>query len=696
MDPITITVAVATAYTGPFGGGVFIGTDRKGHRYRFVAPAPSLCRTPAEGEIWTVQGNWEQHEHYGTQLRVASGQLTKPSGELIIRYLSVHRAFRGIGIGEKTAQKLWGHFGESLYDVLDHLDVERLSEILLVGKAEALAAAWQEAKIEVELIAFLDRHDISISFAETIRRLWRDNTIAKLQENPYRLLALTGWERADRLARSMGIGIDDPRRIAAAVEAALYRRLEGKHTLSTQHDLGRIVSKLLYPALIDPAEAIELAVSQKAVAKLEHAFQPCGAAIMEDRLEGYFMKMLSGNGHRNLRLDEIVADYEQQKGFALTPEQRTAVGLPFMYKLSILSGGAGTGKTTVLEAIHHSCERAGIQVLQMALAGRAVQRMREATGRDACTIARLLFHPESAGADRLKDDSVIIIDESSMLGLPLVYRLIKALPCNPHILFVGDPYQLPPIEFGMVFQPLAESTNVPRVELSAIHRHSHESGIASIAFEIRNGVVPQLELFDGCRPGVMFLECEESDVIDAVVEVHDQLNPAEEVQILCIRKGRAGGVKEINEVFHQRLAGGKPSPFGWNFDVGDPVMYTQNDYKKELWNGSLGTVEEIIDTTETKGLRCVFDGGNEHVITAQTMDRIELAYAITVHKAQGSQFRRVIIPVVTCPRLLDRTLLYTAMTRAVDQVVFVGDRVLFDSAIISKPFSHERMVGFKI
>lgn len=696
MDTIDITIAISSVYPGPFGGGVFAGLDRNGRRYRCVAPVRSLCRTPAEGEIWTVTGKWQEHEQHGRQLRVTSGQLTQPSGQLIIRYLTRHRAFRGIGIGEKTAQKLWRHFGNSLYGILDHVDEERLSEILTLAQATALATAWQEAKIEAELIAFLDRHDISISFAETIRRLWPDDTIAKLQENPYRLLALTGWQKADRLARSMGIGIDDLRRIVATVDAALYRRLEGKHTLSTQDDLGRIVTELLYPALIKPAEAIELAISQKAVAKLGAAFQPCGAAIMEDRLEGYFMQMLSRKGQRNLRLDEMIADYEQKKGFELTPEQRTAVSLPFLYKLSILSGGAGTGKTTVLEAIHHACERAGIQVLQMALAGRAVQRMRDTTGRDACTIARFIYHPESAGADRLNDDSVVIIDESSMLGLPLVYRLIKALPCNPHILFVGDPYQLPPIEFGMVFQPLAESASVPRVELNAIHRHSAESGIASIAYEVRNGVVPQLQPFEGCRPGVTFMECAETDVVEAITEVFDQLDPAEEVQILGIRKGRAGGVKEINEVFHQRLTGSIVSPFGWGFNVGDPVIYTQNDYKRELWNGSLGRVEEIIDTSETKALRCIFDGGNSHEITAQTKDRIDLAYAITVHKAQGSQFRRVIIPVVKCPRLLDRTLLYTAMTRAIDQVVFLGARSLFNDAVIAKPFSHERMIGFAI
>ncbi|MCI0559899.1 MAG: ATP-dependent RecD-like DNA helicase [Nitrososphaera sp.] len=693
MDTINITAAITAVHPGPLGGGIFTGTDRNGRRYRFIATSLSLCRTPAGGEIWTLSGRWEQHEQYGRQVRVVSGQLTKPSGKLIIRYLAIYPAFRGIGIGEKIARKLWDHFGESLYSILDHADEERLCEVLPIIKAEALVTTWQKTKLEAELIAFLDRHDISISFAETIRRLWPENAIAKIQENPYRMLALTSWEKADRLARSMGIALDDPRRITAAAEAALYRRLDAKHTLSPPHELGGIVSRLLYPAVIKPTEAIELAITHKAIAKLGDAFQPCGAAIMEDRLESYFARMLSIKGHRNVYLDEMIADYERQKGFALTPEQKAAVALPFRHNLSVLLGGAGTGKTTVLEAIHHACERAGVEVLQMALAGRAAQRMRDATGRVASTIARFLYHPESARADRLNDDSVVIIDESSMLGLPLVYRLIKALPCNPHLLFVGDPYQLPPIEFGMVFQPLARSGNVPRVELKTIHRHSDESGIAGVAFQIRNGIVPEIESYYESRPGVTFMECSEHDITNSVVRISEQLE--DDLQILAVRKARRGGVKEINEVFHALLPHSKSSALDWSFHVGEPVMYTRNDYRRELWNGSLGRVKEIIDT-EPKALRCTFDVTNVQTITAQMIDHLELAYAITVHKAQGSQFRKVIIPVVNSPNLLDRTLLYTAITRSIDQVVLVGNRSLFESAVKAKPFSHERMIGFAV
>ena len=332
-------------------------------------------------------------------------------------------------------------------------------------------------------------------------------------------------------------------------------------------------------------------------------------------------------------------------------------------------------------------------VLQMALSGRAAQRLREVTGRPASTISAFLLAAEQ-GSVHPESEPLVIIDESSMLDTPLMYSIVRALPARARLLLVGDPYQLPPIGFGLVFQVLAASPHIPKVDLVEVHRQAQSSGIPQIAREIRHGIVPSLPAFAGLSAGVSFIEADDGDVMDHILAVLAGWHGYEDKQVLGVTKRGASGTRNINATLHAMASAAKPKLEGWAFTEGDPIIYLMNDYQKELWNGSLGRIESILSSNGRRSLLCCLDGARREIPEAD-FHRIDLAYAITVHKAQGSQFKRVIVPIVKT-RLLDRTLIYTALTRGVEQVVFVGDRGAFNAAVSAPPHAHERQVGFSI
>lgn len=392
-------------------------------------------------------------------------------------------------------------------------------------------------------------------------------------------------------------------------------------------------------------------------------------------------------------VSETIAEYENSARLKLNAAQREAVTVALHQPLSIVTGGAGTGKTTVLQAIHTAAERVGIPVLQMALSGRAAQRMREGTSRPASTIAAFLRMAERRAIDA-ESEPLVIIDEASMLDLPLMYSIVRAIPLRARLLLVGDPYQLPPIGFGLVFHILALSQTVPRVELAEVHRQAQSSGIPQSAHQVRHGVVPPLRQFAGAHAGVCFIEADNDDVIGRILGVRAEWASCRDVQILGVTKRGAGGTRNINATLCVAGAAARPRLNRWDLAEGDPVIYTANDYQKELWNGSLGHIERIIESNGRQSLLCRLDGVL-HELGEEDFHRIELAHAITVHKSQGSQFGRVIVPVFKS-RLLDRTLIYTAMTRGTEQVVFIGDRNAFDAAVTAPPRSHERQVGFSM
>ena len=700
---ISATVTVAMVYPGPRGGAIFSGRDAAGRSLRFIANGDRILRTPLVGEVWSLQGESWPHPKYGDQVHVEQAALVQPTGRLIIDFLLKHPAFDGLGIGKAKATRLWKNFGSDLYEILGQGDLEKLAYVLPEDSAHRLVEAWQAVSEEAAVISFLDHHGFDARLADKVRKVWPRDTLTKLEANPYRMLAFAGWEKVDRMARSLGVPQNDPRRQVAAVEACLYRRLDAKHTLTPRVVLLESTDFALGTRKTDMASAaVDRALGEHAIVATRDGYQPLGAAVMERTIATYLRGLLAGppGPERNLfsvnlssTIAEAIASFEDDAGLRLNAEQRRGVEMALHHPLSVLTGGAGTGKTTVLQVIHQIAERVAVPILQMALSGRAAQHLREATGRPASTIAAFLLAAER-GSVHPESEPLVVIDESSMLDVPLMYRIIRTLPARARILLVGDPHQLPPIGFGLIFQVLAASSKIPKVELVEVHRQAQSSGIPQVAREIRHGIVPSLPAFAGRSVGVSFIDAGDGDVMDHIVAILAGWRGCEDKQVLGVTKRGANGTRNINATLHAMTSAAKPKLEGWAFAEGDPIIYLVNDYRKELWNGSLGRIEKVLNSKGRQAILCSLDGAR-HEIPEEDFYHLDLAYAITVHKAQGSQFKRVIVPIVRT-RLLDRTLIYTALTRGMEQVVFVGDRRAFNSAVTAPPHAHERQVGFSI
>ena len=592
------------------------------------------------------------------------------SGDTIVRHLAEDPAFEGIGYA--TAAKLREAFGDELSTLLGNGDVARLTAVLSEDRAERLVAAWKEHLATGDVIVWLDEHGFDARLAKKIVRLWGAEAAAKLREQPYAMMALTDWPVVDAAGRKMGIALDDPRRLVAAVEAVLYARLDQHHTWIGERDLVAAVGRLLKCPPTQAEEAVSAAVAQRAAIPIAGGYQAAGAHMMERYVADRIRQMLAEPPMGDLIAREV-SDAElagwldrQDMGVALDDEQREAVRLAVQTRFGIVRGGAGVGKTTVLKAIARACAAFGRTTHMMALAGRAAVRISEATGSHASTIAAFLKGVEARQIP-LGPESLVIVDEASMLDLPTMYRILRALPDGCRLLLVGDPGQLPPIQFGLVLHALVERPEIPSVVLTRVYRQTEATGIPAVANAIRAGRLSELpDQVDATSGGVALVPSGEVTTDQVVDVVADLGGFTEDLRIVCAVKAGPAGTEALNGRFHDIFAVGKRRHPTRRLAEGEPVMFLKNDYQAGLRNGSLGRITGIDDGKVTVD----FDG-TEVELSGYGLDDLVLAYAITVHKAQGSSFRKVVIPIQKT-RLLDRSLVYTAITRATDLAVMVG------------------------
>jgi exodeoxyribonuclease V alpha subunit len=620
-------------------------------------------------------------------------------GDLIVRYLATEKRF--VGIGQARAAALWKAFGPELYRILGDGEVERVAEVLGDELARALVETWRDDLAERDVAVWLDEHRFNPRLAWKIIRIWGSQGAEKLRANPYIMLTFANWDTVDAAARRVGVAKDDPRRQIGAVEAALYQRLGKQHTVCPEDDLRDHVARLLSAPPAVAANAIAIAVLDGGAIEAEGGCQPAGAAAMERYVEDDVAIRVSDGLAGDLfladiadrELDAFLTDFEAKEGYKLTTEQREGVRMALRSPVSVLCGGAGVGKTSVLKAIHGASERHGRAILQMALSGRAAQRMREATQREVNTIAMVL-QLIRAGELELLPGTLLVIDEASMLDLSSAYKILRAMPDGCRLLLVGDPHQLPPIGFGLFFHVIAESKNVPRVELTRVHRQDEATGIPAVAASIRAGVVPALPRFAGRLPGVTFLPCRPDHLMDGLEEIIGRLGGSNDKRILSpLRRGPTGSLA-INAHFHSLFARGRPGLPHYPIAKGEPVIWTVNDRDIGLANGTLGRVLSV-DPDDDWSCDVNFDDAPRRIEGEGTIRRMELAYAISVHRSQGSQFPIVVIPIFPS-KILDRTLIYTAVTRATTQVVLLGDEEAFDTAVAAERASDRRMVGLRL
>ena len=670
--------------------------------------------TARPGESASLTGDWVNHPEYGEQFKVELYETIMPKEETaIIKYLS-----SGVikGVREATAKKLYEAFGDSVFDVLTN-EPEKVEKIKGIGhdRAVTICKSFNEQRSVQNIVMFLQQYSISANTAIKIHKIFGSEAVSVIKENPYALAnAVDGisFKTADAIAYNIGIPKNSPERIACGV---VYYLREAAYTNGHAYlPRGVIKEHTVYNLDITETEA-ENAISELIADR----------DIILDKIDNNEVLYLYGMYHDEKyianrvveiatteskyaisasRAEEEVDEFERDNGIKLAKKQREAVVTALSSGFMVLTGGPGTGKTTTINAIISIMENLNIKVALAAPTGRAAKRMSQVTGRDAKTVHRLLgaqmvgnTHTFSRDEENPLDCDVIILDEASMVDTSLMASFLRAVKPGGRIILSGDSDQLPSVGAGNVLRDIIASGVVSTVKLSDIFRQSEESLIIVNAHKINNGEMP--ELGDRTRDFFFMKRANPSDVATTVTELYKSrlpktygLNPMSDIQILSPTKKGITGTVELNRILQMSINPPSQSKNEYKygqtvFREGDKVMQTRNNYDIEyttengedgvgIYNGDMGIVDSI--HTQERYMIITFDDGKIIEYPFTSVEDLDLAYAITVHKSQGSEFSYVVIPLSTyMPMLMTRNLFYTAITRAKTMVILVGsDRIV--------------------
>lgn len=642
------------------------------------------------GETIRVQGHWVDDPRWGRQLRVEQYETVLPTSVAGIEaYLS-----SGLidGIGPVYAKRLVEAFGLETLRVIDE-QPHRLRRVPGIGpkRAKQIREAWQEQRGIQSIMLFLQGHGISTSQAVRIYKRFGDAAVAVLRENPYQLageVSGLGFKGADKIAMNMGLAKDAPARAEAALQFVLQEAAGEGHVYLERRALLERTAELLEVAQeVLEGPLIQLVAQQVVVCENERMF--LGALHAAETGCDTLIKRL-----RTAPLGEVTIDAERAipwveaaLNLRLSPEQQQAVRLAASSKLLVITGGPGTGKTTVIKSLVAIFEAKKLRVCLAAPTGRAARRMEEATGKSAQTIHRLLeFSPKDGVFTRDENnplmEEVVIVDESSMMDVQLMHSLLKAVPLKSRLILVGDVDQLPSVGAGAVLMDIIQSSTVPVVWLKTIFRQAAESGIITNAHRINRGDYPQFNSTD-----FFFVERKEpAKALATIVELVTEripkrfdLDPKRDIQVLSPMHRGEAGVGQLNESLQEALnASGTPVPRR-GLRVGDKVLQTRNNYELDAFNGDIGVLA-VLDEAN-KEVQVNFDDRSV-LYTYDQLDDLSLAYAVTVHKAQGSEYPCVVLALLNQHyMLLQRNLLYTAITRGKRLVIVVGHPGAVSSAI---------------
>ncbi|MBB5051022.1 exodeoxyribonuclease V alpha subunit [Afipia massiliensis] len=717
---------------------ILIGRDEAGALRRAVTPAKISARDPAVGESWRLTGTERVHSEYGLQLYADIALPLIPKGRALIRYLATDKRF--VGVGWSTAEKLWSALGDDIYA---HVQARQLAPIAAVvgpEKAAAIVDGFGLLADEVEVFRWLDRYGVSPRVAGATASLWGLQAIERIKADPYALTLLEPWAEVDARALRLGLPLDDERRLCSVVEEALAVRFRQGHMAAPSSSILPLVKHLATPWSGDPGQALAIAIQAgRIIAIGNDLLQSRACWFMEHELERFFRERLTRDVEPidPAAIDDAISKVEAEVGYQLTKLQREAVFMATSSAVSVITGGAGTGKTTVVRAVLRAsearravlptAEQSSFEYPQVALAGRAVRRIAEATGKEATTIARFLHQIESGG--RRLQRGLMIFDEASMLDTPSVYRILSQIPVEVDLVFIGDPAQLPPIGPGILFRSMVAADAIPRVALDVIHRQADQTGIPCAGGMIRAGAVPSFLPFNETAPlapGVFLVPArQDDDIASKTLQVFRAMcGPAPDadqaerlhaldVQILTQTKNGPAGAKALNQCIEAEYMARQARIRDWGLSTGSKILWLKNDYRKAplrdrdgnvvlnpltneptysgFMNGAIGTIRH----PHQDGAWVAFDDGTADAILAADLEKLTHGWAISVHKAQGSAFRRVILPIARS-RLLDRTMIYTAATRAVETVVLIGDPDVISNAIHTAPKTTNRASGLQL
>ncbi|MGO9546469.1 MAG: ATP-dependent RecD-like DNA helicase [Rhodomicrobium sp.] len=650
--------------------------------------------TISAGEWVTASGSWQNDRTHGLQFRAQFLKTSAPTSvEGIEKYLSSGMIR---GIGPVYAKRLLKAFGDKVFDVIQSAP-GRLREVDGIGprRAERIVAAWAEQKIVREIMIFLHSHGVGTSRAVRIYKTYGNDAVQVMSENPYRLakdIRGIGFKTADSIAMRLGIEKTAMIRVRAGISYALTEALNDGHCGLPVQELHTLAEKLLEVpvALIETAIALEL--SEQSIVRDSVEATEClfltGLHQAEKAIAERILRLAAGKpAWPEIDAQKAIAWLAAKSDFALAESQKRAVELALSSKVLVITGGPGVGKTTIVNSILRILRAKNVEMLLCAPTGRAAKRMSEATGQEAKTIHRLLEADPKAGGFRKDQDNpldtdLLVIDEASMIDVPLMNALLKAVPARAALLIVGDIDQLPSVGPGQVLADLIGSGVIPVVRLTEVFRQAAQSRIVTMAHRINKGELPDFAKPEG-DSDYYFIEASEPEKAVAVIlelvreriPKRFSLDPIRDIQVLCPMNRGGIGARSLNIELQQALnppGADKIEKFGSAFAPKDKVMQIENDYDKEVYNGDTGFVTKI-DAEE--GQVFVSFDGREVVYESGELDNLVLAYATTIHKAQGSEYPAVILPMMTQHyAMLQRNLLYTGLTRGKRLVVIGGQK----------------------
>ncbi|ANH91617.1 MULTISPECIES: ATP-dependent RecD-like DNA helicase [unclassified Streptomyces] len=674
------------------------------------------------GESLRLEGRWGSHPQYGKQFHVENYTTVLPATvQGIRRYLG-----SGLvkGIGPVFADRITQHFGTDTLRIIEE-EPKRLIEVPGLGpkRTRKIADAWEEQKAIKEVMLFLQTVEVSTSIAVRIYKKYGDASISVVKNQPYRLAADVwgiGFLTADKIARSVGIPHDSPERVKAGLQYALSQsadqgncflpeeRLIADAVKLLQVDTGLVIECLAALAEPDEDGGDPGVVREKVPAAEGEAAESVSAVYLvpfhraELSLSAQVLRLLRTEQDRmphfrDVAWDKALGWLRGRTGADLAPEQEAAVRLALTEKVAVLTGGPGCGKSFTVRSIVELARARKAKVVLAAPTGRAAKRLSELTGAEASTVHRLLeLRPGGDAAydrDRPLDADLVVVDEASMLDLLLANKLVKAVPPGAHLLFVGDVDQLPSVGAGEVLRDLlAERSPVPAVRLTRVFRQAQQSGVVTNAHRINSGQQP---LTDGLKDFFLFVEDDTEEAGRLTVDVAARriparfgLDPRRDVQVLAPMHRGPAGAGTLNGLLQQAITPGRPDlaekRFGGRvFRVGDKVTQIRNNYEKGangVFNGTVGVVTSL-DPVDQR-LTVLTDEDEEVPYEFDELDELAHAYAVTIHRSQGSEYPAVVIPVTTGAwMMLQRNLLYTAVTRAKRLVVLVGSRRAIGQAV---------------
>ncbi|MGD0234324.1 MAG: ATP-dependent RecD-like DNA helicase [Syntrophorhabdales bacterium] len=657
------------------------------------------------GEVLQLRGEWQTHPRYGEQFKITSYESIIPATIAgIERYLS-----SGLikGIGPVMAQRLVAKFGEETLDVISH-DIERLREVegFADKRIEMIKKAWEEQKEIRQVMVFLQGYGVSPAYATKIFKQYGREAIAVVRENPYRLAEEVfgiGFLTADKIAEKLGISKDSPLRAKAGIQHVLHQLSDEGHTFYPFKPLMVECAKILgieEATLLDAFEAAaaerkivieereESAVGDKAVYLTPLHVAEVGAARILNAL------LTSPKQLQLMDREGALKAAQKDLSITLAEQQLKAVMEALDRKVMVITGGPGTGKTTIIRAITHVYAKSGQKIVLAAPTGRAAKRMFEATGREAKTIHRLLeFSPKIGKFKRDEqeplDADLVVIDETSMVDTVLMHNLLKAIPQRATLILVGDVDQLPSVGPGNVIRDIIDSNVVPTIRFNEIFRQARQSAIIVNAHRVNSGQMPDFDGQQEAPTDFYFIEVEEPEkALQRIIALCKEKIPARfgfnslnDIQVLTPMHKGTVGASNLNAELQRELNPSKDeiARAGRTFKKGDKVMQIRNNYDKDVYNGDIGRIAAI--NREEQEVSVNFDG-RPVAYEFSELDELVLAYATSIHKAQGSEYPVVIIPILIQHFvLLQRNLLYTGITRGKKLVIIIGTKKALAIAI---------------